>query len=293
MTVSTRQSDPRDCDRHLDADSVERYRRDGYLAPIAVTDETEMAEHRARLDAIEAGRPGGRISPVHNVKIHLLAPYLWDLVRHPAVVDPVESLLGPDILCWAAGFFDKRPDSPQHVPWHQDATYWGLSAPEAVTAWIAFTPSTRANGCMRVSPGTHNAAFVHADTGDNTAMLPGREKVQVEVDEAHAVDIELRPGEMSLHDVLLVHGSRANSSAQRRCGLSIRYIPAHLTSTGPGRPTATLVRGRDHGHFDLEERPDATFGPQAIQRYHPVARRWMRAVMPNMGGGKRVEAKPS
>jgi non-haem Fe2+, alpha-ketoglutarate-dependent halogenase len=263
--------------RHLDAEDVARYRREGFLAPLPVMAEAEMAQRLAWLGEIEAQR-AGRLAPTHNVKVHLLIPFLWELVHDPRILDPVEDLLGPDLLVWAASFFDKRPGEPSHVPWHQDATYWGLSAPEAVTAWVAFTPSRPENGCMRVSPRTHHAALAHGDTGDRSNMLPGRETVLVDVDEANAVDIVLRPGEMSLHDVLLIHGSQPNQSGLRRCGLAIRYIPAHLATREGWRGTATLVRGRDHGHFDLEQAPEAPFGPAATARYATILRSWMRGV---------------
>lgn len=267
----------------IDEAGVARYRQDGFIAPLPVMDETAMADRLAQVDALGAMR-AGRIAPGHNVKAHLLAPFLWDLVHHPAILDPVEQLLGPDLLCWAAGFFDKQPGTPQHVTWHQDATYWGLSRPEALTAWVAFTPSLAANGCMRVSPGSHHRLLPHVDTRDNDVMLPGRERIVETVDEDEAVDIILRPGEMSLHDVRLVHGSRANASDQRRCGFAIRYIPADVAATGPARATATLVRGRDHGHFDLEQAPEAPLHPAALARYTGILRGWMRNTLPNMGG---------
>jgi hypothetical protein len=241
-----------------------------------------MTGHLARLDDIEARR-GRRIAPMHNVKTHLLIPFLWDLVQDPRIVDPVSDVLGPDLLCWAAGFFDKRPGEPQHVPWHQDATYWGLSAPEALTAWVAFTPSVPENGCMRVSPRTHGAPLAHIGTDDGTNMLPGRETVLAEVDENAAIDIALRPGEMSFHHVLLIHGSQANRSAMRRCGFAIRYIPAHLARADGQRGSATLVRGRDHGNFDPELPPEAPFHPDAVSRYSGILRRWMRDVFKEVG----------
>ena len=48
--------------------------------------------------------------------------------------DAVESVLGPDLLCWGAQFFAKNAHDPSFVSWHQDATYWGLSSPDVVTA---------------------------------------------------------------------------------------------------------------------------------------------------------------
>jgi non-haem Fe2+, alpha-ketoglutarate-dependent halogenase len=258
-------------------DAIARYREQGFLSSIIALPPAEMAEHMARLQRVEASR-AGRLAPAQNVKPHLLLPWLWDLVHDPRILDPVEDVLGPDILCWASGFFDKRPGEPHHVPWHQDATYWGLTAPEALTAWIAFTPSHVDNGCMRVIPCSHGAPLAHGDTGDRHNMLPGRETVLAEIDETQAVDIVLAPGEMSLHHLLLIHGSRPNTSGERRCGFSIRYIAGHVGKARGARGTATLVRGRDHGRFDMEKAPEGDFHPAALERYNAILRRWMRGV---------------
>lgn len=261
----------------LTPDAISHYHRDGYLAPLSALSGAEIAAYLDRLTHVEQGL-SGRLPPTRNVKAHLLLPWLWDLVHDPRILDPVEDVLGPDVLCWASGFFDKRPGEPHHVPWHQDATYWGLAAPDALTAWIAFTPSHPGNGGLRVVPGTHGTLLAHGDTGDKFNMLPGRETVLTDVDEASAVDIVLQPGEMSLHHLLLIHGSRANDSQERRCGFAIRYIAGHLGKVRGGRGTATLVRGRDHGHFDLEQPPEGDFHPAALDRYNAILRLWMRGV---------------
>jgi non-haem Fe2+, alpha-ketoglutarate-dependent halogenase len=278
----------RSLSNHLDTASVARFHHEGFLAPLFVMPQTDMAERLRWLEELEAQR-AGRIPPAHNVKVHLLVPWLWDLVHDPRIIDPVGDLLGPDILCWAAGFFDKRAGEPLHVAWHQDATYWGLSEPRAVTAWVAFTPSHRGNGCMRVSPNGDRALLPHVDTRNHTSMLPGRERVLATIDEANAVDIVLAAGEMSLHDLLLVHGSQPNSSGERRCGLAIRYIPAHLKKARGPRGTATLVRGRDHGNFDLEQPPEASFHPAALVRYRQILRLWMRGVFDEMVRSREME----
>jgi hypothetical protein len=256
---------------------VERYRREGAVFPIRAFPEEEMARHLAGLEAMEAAR-AGRLPPAVNYKIHLLVPSLWDMVHDPRILDAVEDVLGPDILCWASSFFAKNAADPANVPWHQDATYWGLSEPTAVTAWVAFTPSTPENGGMRIVPGTHLTPLAHGDNKDRHNMLPGREEILVEVDEAEVVDVVLAPGEMSLHHLLLVHGSKPNSSGRRRVGFAIRYIAGHLRQEGPRRGTAALVRGRDHGNFELEQRPEGDFHPDAVARHSRMLRNAMANV---------------
>ena len=101
------------------------------------------------------GREGGKISARTNRKPHLLLPWLNEVIRHPTILDAVEDIIGPNILCWGSGFFAKAVKDLALVSWHQDSTYWGLSEPEVVTAWVAFTPSTVESGCMRVIPASH------------------------------------------------------------------------------------------------------------------------------------------
>jgi len=155
------------------------------------------------------------------------------------------------------------------VSWHQDSTYWGLEPPDVVTAWVAFSDSTAANGAMRVIPGTHRMEQVpHRDTFRPENLLSRGQEVMVEVDEREAAMLELAAGEMSLHHVRLIHGSDPNPSGERRIGFAIRYVPAYVRQVAGAHDAATLVRGEDrYGHFEPEQAPDADMSP-AAQAYH-------------------------
>jgi non-heme Fe2+,alpha-ketoglutarate-dependent halogenase len=241
--------------KSLSETQIATYERDGYLAPVAVMSEAEARGLRATLETIE-GRTGGPLRGDLRHKAHLLFPFLADLIRHSAILDPVEDLLGPDILCWNTNFFIKEAETPSFVSWHQDSTYWGLSSPDVCTAWVALTPSAIENGAMAVIPQSHTRDQIpHRDTFDRHNLLTRGQEVAVEVDEADAVPLVLRPGEMSLHHVRLVHGSPPNPSPDRRIGFAIRYIPTRLRQL-EGTDSATLVRGTDrYGNFELEPRP--------------------------------------
>ena len=254
--------------KRLTEQEVAAYRRDGILFPIRVFPEAEMAGHRARLADLEA-REGGTLSRPTNQKPHLLLPWLADLVRHPSVLDAVEDVLGPDILCWGSGFFNKKGGDGTFVSWHQDATYWGLSESDVLTAWIALSDSTPANGCMRVVPGTQDAdQLPHADTFAKDNLLSRGQEIAVEVDETKAVDVVLAAGEMSLHHVKIVHGSERNESDRPRIGYAVRYIPTRIQQLSGIRDSATLVRGTDRfGNFDHEPAPLSDFHPDAVA-YH-------------------------
>ena len=259
--------------RLLSAAQIARYRDEGYLAPIRVMDEKAALALRGELEAVEA-RMGGPLRGDLRHKSHLLFPFLADLVRHDLLLDAIEDVLGPDLLCWTSNFFIKEAVNPAFVSWHQDSTYWGLSAPEVATAWVALTPSTIENGAMAVIPGSHKSDQIpHRDTFDRHNLLTRGQEVAVAVDETKAVPLILQPGEMSLHHVRLVHGSPPNPSPDRRIGFAIRYIPTHIRQL-EGEDSATLVRGTDRfGHFDLEPRPAIDMDPELLALHRQITER--------------------
>ena len=248
-----------------------RYQREGFLCPVPAIGAGYAAQVRQEIEAVEAEH-GGAWPREHGLKPHLLYPWLDEVVRHPSILDPVEDILGPDILCWASRFFIKDPGDGGFVSWHQDVTYWGLDISEnIVTAWLAFTPATRANGVMKVIPGSHDKLLPHREGAGSKLTVRGQE-VAVDVDESQAVYMELAPGEMSLHHVLLFHASDVNTSDQRRIGLAIRYIPTRVKPLeGLAKDYVSLVRGVDnYGHFNLETPPSRALDPAALEQHRLV-----------------------
>ncbi len=245
----------------------------GFVFPIDVLSADEAERHRGLYE--EARRKGAELgSDVVNLKGHLVLRWMADLARNPRILDAVEGVLGPDILCWTTNFFVKRPGDRTYVSWHQDATYWGLSGSRIWSAWLAFTPSNRTSGCMRAIPGSHGKPVPHADTFDDRNLLSRGQEIAVEVDENQAVDIELEPGQMSLHHVRIVHGSAPNTSPLPRIGFVARYISTETEQTSGFRDSAMLVRGEDrHGHFDPETAPDRDFDPDALARFERLRER--------------------
>ena len=262
----------------LSPDDIQRYRRDGYHFPLDILSAEQAAGYRARLEAQEA-RLGGPLRGELRHKSHLLFTWADELIRHPRILDAVQDVLGPDILCWSSSFFIKEPNDPGFVSWHQDATYWGLSAPDVVTVWLAFTPANETNGCMKFLPRSQTAPVAHRDTFHQHNLLTRGQEVEVAVDEAQAVRAELQPGQASLHHVMLVHGSAPNRSADRRIGYAIRYIPPHLRQIAGQQDSATLVRGTDRfGHFDRETPPDADLSPMALEQHKLITERQVKVL---------------
>lgn len=269
--------------KRLSTSEIGRYRDQGYCSPITVLSPDDAAGFLARLDRAAAGR--AEAAAVLKMKSHLVFRCLDELLHLPAILDAVEDLIGTDILAWSSSIFAKGPVDPGYVSWHQDLTYWGLEPPDVVTAWLALSESTSENGCMRVVPGSHIGAVVpHRDTYGEHNLLSRGQEIAAGVDESGALDVELRPGQMSLHHAKLFHGSVPNQSNRRRVGFSIRYIPATVRQVRGDRDSATLVRGADpDNHFEHEPRPAAEFDAAALTVHAAICERNARFLFDGTG----------
>ena len=264
--------------RLLDETAVRSYRDAGYHAPLRVFSAGEALAIRQALEAVEAergpvftenrARAGAAFEGSYRYKSHLLFKWLADVVRHRAILDAVEDLIGPDILCWTTHWFVKEPRSPQYVSWHQDSNYWGVETDDLVTVWLAVTASTVRSGCVRLLPGSHKAPpMEHVDTWAENNMLTRGQSIEG-VDEALAVDLELAPGEAAVFDYRIAHASHPNRGDDRRIGIGMRYIPPAARQVRHEWDSATLVRGSDrYGHFELEPAPARDFDPVAVEMY--------------------------
>ncbi|HMN81716.1 MAG TPA: phytanoyl-CoA dioxygenase family protein [Burkholderiaceae bacterium] len=252
---------------------VAQFRDDGFVPRVRVMSEQRATELRERLEAFERAN-GGALRGELRHKSHLLFTFLSELVHDPVIVDAIEDLYGPDLLCWTTNFFIKEANTPAFVSWHQDSTYWGLSSPDVVTAWVALSPSNASNGAMSVLPGSHRLDQIpHRDTFSDNNLLTRGQEVMVDVDEGRAVRLDLEPGEMSLHHVRIVHGSPPNPSNDRRVGFAIRYIPTSVRQIH-GDDSATLVRGVDRFNtFEHEPRPRADMEPSMVALHKAIADR--------------------
>ncbi|MGE0768858.1 MAG: phytanoyl-CoA dioxygenase family protein [Hyphomicrobiaceae bacterium] len=257
----------------LTTSEIEAYNAKGYHLGVDVLSAGEVAECRRQLEDYE-GRSGGPISGEKRHKSHLLFPWINDLMRHPKLLDAVEDILGPDLLVWSTSFFIKEPRDPGFVSWHQDATYWGLSKPDVCTAWIALSPANKVSGCMKFIPGTHKKQVKHEDTFNQNNLLTRGQEISVAVDDAQAVYGELKPGQASLHHVLLFHGSAPNQSDDRRIGLAIRYVPTYVKQAVGAADSATLVRGVDaYNNFEAEPRPRTELDPVGVAFHQATTER--------------------
>ena len=253
---------------------IASYERDGFLTPNPALSSDEAAALRGKLAAFEATLGGPLTSEAINARYrsrtHVLLPWVHALVGHPAILDAVEDLIGPDILVYTSTWFIKEPESAAIAAWHQDATYFGLRPYVHVTAWLALTEATAENGCMEFLPGGHHSGQRQHRAGVVAASVNRAGQAIVgEVDDKLAVHAPLRAGEFSLHHTLCLHRSQPNRSTGRRVGLAISYVPTRVQHLGVKHKTpAMLVHGVDtFGHFALEPAPKADFDDAARAAY--------------------------
>lgn len=258
-----------------------QYLDDGLVFPIPVLSPEETGRFRMASDDLEK-QLGGKPRTVEVRQMHLHFPWAYELATHPRVLDAVEDVLGPDLLIWATELFTKHPhDAAVAIGWHQDRPYMGFEAGATTSAWIALADSIPANGCMRAVPGPERHQIRAVNPGDSDTPQK-RRTTAVEVDEAKAIDVVLHAGEMSLHDIDIVHGSGPNHSDEKRIGFVVRYITP-VARPLSGRPPVILARGRDTGdHFQHAAPPTAINAGEAIGRMRRSAAEHLEAMLHNL-----------
>jgi ectoine hydroxylase-related dioxygenase (phytanoyl-CoA dioxygenase family) len=235
------------------------------LFPIRVLSVMEAARYRDALEAVAAQCGEGYRRRFDN--LHLFFPWAYRLATTEALLDTVESIIGPDIVIDGTLVFYKPPHDSGYASWHQDSVYSGWHLTPSVSAWIALTPSEPSNGCMRAIPGSHQEGVLdHENVLDDPNLLNRRgERLRMDVDEAQAVDFVLQPGEMSLHHTNIVHGSGPNESDRPRIGFIVRFVTSRTTNR---EREVMRVRGNaDCSHLRLAPPPEEVDARFAVRRW--------------------------
>jgi non-haem Fe2+, alpha-ketoglutarate-dependent halogenase len=263
----------------LTDEAIDALRRDGFHFPIAGVSESDAAAYRRQLEAFEAEN-GGALAGAHRFKSHLLFKWLADLIRAPHILDAVEDLIGPNIMCWNTHWFIKEANTPNYVSWHQDSNYWGLDTKDLVSVWVALSPATIKSGCMRMLPGSHlGPALPHVDTRHKHNMLTRGQAIDMKIDESKTVDIELKTGEAALFAYEIAHASHPNTSDDRRIAVVLRFVPTTARQMLADWDSAALVRGEDaFGHFEHEPEPVTDMDPVAVA-FHQRAEEQQRKIL--------------
>jgi hypothetical protein len=254
----------------LKQNQIDQYWHDGLLYPIDILSGHEAKSFAAKFESLKT-RMAPWCSSKQILKPHVVSTWVNQLVHHTNILNAVESLLGPNLLCWSATFFAKPPKTTGYVAWHQDITYWGLEpAQEVLTCWLALTEAREENGCMSMLPGSHETSLRNHKfiLGTDNMLMGGQEVTLSAAELERTVSTELDIGQMSIHHSKTLHGSLGNHSSHPRIGLAIQYMPTSVQQVAAAGDAAMLVRGEDsYGHFAHEPSPVADFDSAALMAY--------------------------
>lgn len=242
--------------RKLTGAQIEFLNRNGYLSGFRVFDAHGVSVNRQNFDRIlqfflRQGKDSYAIDRYQDQ-----FPAIYDIARNPVILDYVEDLIGPDIICWATHYICKLPGDDKGVSWHQDCSYWPLTPSKTVTVWLAIDDADTENGCMQVIPSSHLYGHLKWRESDPSEQNVLSQTIENAERFGEPVDIELKAGEISIHCDLLVHGSLPNRSNRRRCGLTLRYCPPDVRAYWGWSQQSIICRGKDSsGHWANVPRP--------------------------------------
>lgn len=244
--------------RRLTPEQIAFYNREGYVAPLNAYGPEAAVANRVYFDdllqKVQAARSDLNAYSINGFHVHCQG--LYDIVTNPVILDHVQDIIGPDVMCWGSHFFCKLPGDPRKVAWHQDASYWPLTPARTVTVWLAIDDADRENAAMMFLPRTHNVGHLKwRQVSTDKAVL--NQEIENTEQMGRPVYDELKAGQFSLHADMLAHGSEPNPSNRRRCGLTIRYCPPSVRSLNPDWTRGgILCRGQDlYNHWRHNPRP--------------------------------------
>ena len=241
-----------------------KYQKDGFVHPIPVIDLKNATQCRIKLEDAEK-----KIGTLHyKSKVHTILTWVYKLATHNNILDLVEKILGPNILLHNATFIIKEANTPSHVSWHQDLTYWGFSHDDQVSVWLALSPANELSGAMQMIPESHTSGMIeHITTNDKNNVLLQGQKVE-RVDEKNATLCSLLPGEASFHHGWTLHRSKPNRSSDRRIGLNFQYLATHVKQTKHNNDSAICVRGFDqYNNFKIDKLATKDLDPIALEKF--------------------------
>jgi ectoine hydroxylase-related dioxygenase (phytanoyl-CoA dioxygenase family) len=213
---------------------IEQYHREGYLIPSYRIETERIDQLRSTLDRLLRENPGVR--PEKLVSAHIEGPNgegvrgsrdFLALAHDPKILDIVAQLIGDDVILWGCHIFCKPAHEGLETPFHQDGHYWPIRPLATCSVWVALDASVHENGCLQVVPRSHLARRSYEHLHEDRDDLVLNQRLAADTfQQRDAVALELQPGQMSLHDVYMIHGANVNRSPNRRAGVALRYMPA-------------------------------------------------------------------
>jgi non-haem Fe2+, alpha-ketoglutarate-dependent halogenase len=244
---------------------LKAFRENGYAGPIRVYDPQEMKEAYKAIRAEIFDRSHAIYDLQHTSLLagydrHLDIDFFSRHIMRRQIVDKLEGILGPNLLCWRSEMFPKYPGD-EGTDWHQADTFGHASGrPQvvwtsneefggAVTVWTAITDCPKEVGCLRFIPGTHEEMFYdeskemryspeQVNRLEKNGMKSGffgydyrnlQKDPNWVPDDSKAVALEMQAGECVIFWSTLMHSSYPNVTTNRtRLGFTARYVPTSV-----------------------------------------------------------------
>ena len=244
--------------RKLTGDQIAKFNREGYIRGIRIFSDAEISEIRGYFDRLLAKTLAAGGDSYSISTAHAKHGRVYDILTDRRIVECVKDLLGEDVVAWGSHFFCKMPHDGKAVAWHQDASYWPLTPSKAATVWLAIDDATIENACMRFIAGSHHVGHLTYRPSDSAEHNVLNQTIENAEQYGTPVVDELKAGEVSIHSDLLLHGSDANDSDRRRCGLTLRYCAAEVRAEMDWNQKGVIVSGSDPtGHWANRSRPES------------------------------------
>lgn len=249
--------------RRLSQSEIDHYHKWGYLKNLPVFDDESVGRLQSVFHEMAAlVQEDVDISKINMWhKAHICA---YELIHTGPILDYVEDLIGENFFLWGNQFFVKYPGDGSVVPFHQDSQYWPLKPMRTISAWLAIFDADEANGAMQIVRGSHKQGRYKHHVNDDPSYVLEYEVDDEQIVSEDIVTLDLKAGQISLHDDGLLHGSKVNESDRVRCGMTFRFCPTEVKCDLSVWPTfeSYLVRGVDkYQHNPVGKAPTAKGAP--------------------------------
>ena len=240
----------------LSPSQITAYNQDGYLKGIRVYSQEEITTIRTYFDDLLAKTLAAGGDSYSISTAHLSHAPVYDMLTHPPIVAIVKDILGDNVIGWGSHFFCKMPHDGKAVAWHQDASYWPMTPSKTATVWLAIDDADLENACMNFIAGSHRHGHIQFRASEQDESNVLNQTVENADQYGEIILDELSAGELSIHSDLLLHGSDANTSNRRRCGLTLRYCTPDVVAGSNWHLKGVMVSGQDStGHWANPPRP--------------------------------------
>jgi ectoine hydroxylase-related dioxygenase (phytanoyl-CoA dioxygenase family) len=229
--------------RFLYTDAANFYREQGYLVVENALNPEEVAQINDEATRICRGELGiyegwrGPHDGQTDLEVfkqylclhfpHKISTLMRDQLAHPAMVETLTGVIGPDVKCMQSMLFIKAAGKPGQA-WHQDEDYIPTRDRSLTGGWIALDDATVENGCLWVIPGSHRPGVLWPQTfQDKSDFDCAEESFKFPYRDDDAVPVEVKAGSIVFFNGYLLHRSLPNRAPE---GTFRRVLVNHYMS---------------------------------------------------------------